>query len=201
MGAGVGLVRVLIRIEIAIRLFLNQAPHLADGAVRALHRIRIDDLGPVRGGDAFSGNADVCGHHEHHWETHRGADPAVRNAGVAARRINQRLLRGQSAVGESVENHLERGPVFDATSWVEILELGKDPNAGRARDPTNSHQRSSTYELNNVWGSARSGRRRRIGMDSAHPQWGQRLKAASSISPLLWIETAPRTSAAPRHSR
>ncbi len=66
----------------------------------------------------------------------------VRDARVAARRVDEDLVAGQAAVGQGVEHHPQRRPVLDAAAGVRELELRPDLHVGHVdRDLAEAHER------------------------------------------------------------
>ena len=87
MGAPVGVVVVLIRVEIKIRRFREQFPRLPDRAVRTLAGIRVDQLSAVGPENTLALGTDVRSNAETYpvsfcGSNHRVGDPRVPGRGI-----------------------------------------------------------------------------------------------------------------------
>ena len=115
LGAGgfevrlpVGVVVVLIRVEVAVRIGVVDFADLADRAVRTLVGGRQHEFGAVGFQDALALDRGVDRQAELHLVAARRADHGVGDAGVAAGGVDQGLVAGQLAGTLAVQNHVER---------------------------------------------------------------------------------------------
>ena len=93
----VRLVRVLVGIEVLPGVLVDDLAAQPDGAVGALHRVGEDQLGAVRLGDLAPRPRHVARHHQRHRVAQRAADQRIRDAGVAAGRIDDGLAGRERA--------------------------------------------------------------------------------------------------------
>ena len=76
-------IRVLIRIEVIVRIRRHDFAHHADGAIRALARIAVQDLGAIGGHESLALGAYVAWHHKLHAVALGRPDQRIRDARVA----------------------------------------------------------------------------------------------------------------------
>jgi hypothetical protein len=126
-------VRVLVRVKVLVRLLRHDRTDLPDCAVRALHRIREDDLGSEGTRDVFSRLRDVQWHHESNLDPERSSEERIGDAGVPARRVDQDLVAGETPVRERVLHHPKGGSVLHAAARIRELELRVNGDVGRSR--------------------------------------------------------------------
>src|SRR6185312_5546800 len=151
----VGLVRVLIGVEVTPRVLLDHLAAEANRAVGALHRVGEDQRGAERLGDLAPRPGDVAGHHQRHWVAERAPDERVGDAGVAARRVDDRLPGLERAGAEGVADHLVGGAVLDRAARVQELALGPQLDARcLALELVQPHDRRVADEVGHPLGHA-----------------------------------------------
>ena len=144
--ARVRLVRVLERHEergVALRELERQA----DGAVRALLRRRVDDLGAVQPEQAPTLLGDVRRHHAGQRIPAEFRDERERDAGVAARRLEQPPPGRELARGLGGLDHRLRDAVFDRAGRVLALELREQAHGRLRRQPRKLDERRRADEV------------------------------------------------------
>ena len=149
---GVGRVVVLIRLEVAVGIGLEDFARLEDGAVGALQRIGEDELGAKGAADALALVGDVARHDQPHAVAQRRADHRQRDAGVAAGGVEDDLVRRQQAALDAVAHHHQRWPILDRAAGIEALQLGLQHDVFRQvrGDALQPGQRSVADEIENV---------------------------------------------------
>ena len=91
VGLRIHRIKILVRFEIFLRIgFENLTAH-ANGSVRTLHRIAVNDFGTVGADDLFTLNADVGRNHQLDRITEHAADHRQGDAGVAGSRVENGL--------------------------------------------------------------------------------------------------------------
>ena len=85
----VGIVRVLIRVEVLVRLGGCAGAGFADGPVRSVGGVGPDDLGSVGREDPLALRRDVRWHAERHRKSHGGPEHRVGDPGISAGRVEQ----------------------------------------------------------------------------------------------------------------
>src|ERR1700733_16274309 len=140
-GAGmeirVGFVLELPRHEPAIGL--SQIDCLLDHSDRALGGRRYDDFGAQKAHQSPPFDAEALGHCEHERIPFSGADHRKSDAGVAARRLDDRLSGlGLAGLLRRLDD-AKRQAVLDRAQRVERLDfyIEVDANRGEAVDPDN----------------------------------------------------------------
>ena len=126
VSARVGGVRVLVGIEIPLRVPLHDLAHHDDGAVRTLARVAVDDLRAEGGDQRLALGADVAGHHEAHAISLGSADQRVGDSGVAGGRVDDRFFARQRAAALPVLDHRQRRAVLDRAAGIEPFGLRID---------------------------------------------------------------------------
>ena len=111
------------------RVALGQLERDAHGAVRALRRRRLDDLRAVDPQQPAALLGRVLGHHARERVALELRDHRERDAGVAARRLEQRAPGLELAGGLGRLDHRHRDAVLDRAGRVCALELRVDLDA------------------------------------------------------------------------
>src|SRR5262249_49731941 len=93
VGLPVTGIAVLIGEEIALRLPLGQAMHLAQRLVIALQRIRRDELGAVRDNALAPFKASILRYHQVYRVLYHGTEHGIGDTGVARAGIQDDLAR------------------------------------------------------------------------------------------------------------
>ena len=123
--ARVRLVRVLERHEPG-RVALRELEREPDGAVGALVARRVDDLGAEQAQDAAALGGRVLGQHAGERVALQLRDERERDAGVAARRLEQAPTGLELAGRLGRFDHRLRDAVFDRAGGILCLELRED---------------------------------------------------------------------------
>ena len=124
MGAPVGGVIVLVRVEIKLGIFLGQAAHPANGAVGAFHGVGVDNLRAVGFQNALALHAHVGGHAKLHAVVLGGADHRVGNAGVAGGRVDQDFVPRHQPGGFRLADNVHRRAVLHRAAGILPFRLG-----------------------------------------------------------------------------
>ena len=142
---------VLVRVEVAIRIGLVDAPHLADRAVGPFQRIGEDDVGPVRAEDALPFGRDVLRDAQADAVTARRADHRVGDAGVAGGRVEDDPALLEAAGAFALEDHPQCGAILDRAARVLPLGLGVQLHAGGhiAFEAAQAHERRVADQVDN----------------------------------------------------
>ena len=125
VGPGVGLVGVLVE-EGPVRVLGGQGLGPAHRAVGALRARRGDDLGAPDLEQLATLDRHVLGQHDLDRVALELGDHGHGDAGVARRRLDERLARGQRAVGLGLGDHLQGDAILDRAGRVLALHLGQD---------------------------------------------------------------------------
>src|SRR3712207_3581136 len=145
---GIGRIRVLVRVEVLLRLLGVEPPGLPDGPVGALAGVGQDEVNPVGAQDLLALLARVLRHAQPHPVAQSGPDPGVGDSRVPARRIENSLLRRQSAAPLAVPDHPQRRTVLDRPARVVPLCLAEDAYPGHlGRDARQLQERRVAYQL------------------------------------------------------
>src|SRR5438445_4626249 len=123
VGERVRRVRVLINIDIAVRVGRGTSLRFADRAIRALEWIGEDELRAKGARDALALERYLVGHAELEGVAADGADHSERDAGVAARRVEHDPTATQPAFLLRIEHHPESGPILHAPARIRALDL------------------------------------------------------------------------------
>ena len=121
-----------------------------DRAVGALVAGRVDDLGAVHLQQLRALGRDVVGHDDLEPVALARADHRERDAGVARRRLEDRLAGPDRALLLGVLDQRARDAVLDRARRVVRLELRPDAHAGLGREPLELHQRRVADRLDDV---------------------------------------------------
>ena len=156
MGERIRLIIILIGLEVAIGILVEQLAAEDDRAVRAFERVRIDRLGAERRDNALALGADVRGHHQLDRIADRRADHRERDSSIAGSRIEDDFAGAQFAAREAKLDHFARGAILHRAAGVETLELGEDAHARpqqSARQTRNLEQRRIADQLEHAAGA------------------------------------------------
>ncbi len=123
MRIGVGRVAVLVGHEDG-GVVIGQGLRQAHGAVRAFRARGEDDLRAEEAQELLALRGRVVGHDDAHRVTHPRADHRQADAGVAARRLQDRLALAQRARGAGFGQHPQRDAVLHRAGRIRALQLG-----------------------------------------------------------------------------
>ena len=149
-------VRVRVRlVAVLVRHVVRgvRAGHLErhrDRAVGALVAGRVDDLGAVHLQQLRALGRDVVGHDDLERVALARADHRERDAGVAGRRLEDRLAGRDRAALLGVLDQRPRDAVLDRAGRVVRLELGPDADARLGREPLELDERRVADRLDDV---------------------------------------------------
>src|SRR5579872_569421 len=99
-------------------MLFRQLPRHANGAVGALARIGVHDVGSVSLQDFFSLRRDILRHAERHWKSLGCAQHRVGNAGVPAGGVEQNLPCREAAAAAAFGNDAGGGTIFHRAAGV-----------------------------------------------------------------------------------
>src|SRR6267142_1801747 len=134
-------VRVLIDVDVAVRIRGGSSLRFADRAIRSLEGIGEDELCTKRAGDALPLERYLVRHAELERMTANGADHRERDTGVAARRIEHDASTPEPAFLLRVEHHPERRPIFHTPAGIRALDLHPEVPAKARADPAQWDER------------------------------------------------------------
>src|SRR5205085_7565191 len=124
---------ILIGIKVEVGIFSVQATRFTNRAVRAFERAGQHKLDAVGAQYLLALLTGVLRQSELDAVAARRANPAISDAGVAARRIKDDLVARETACALAFQDHAKRGPVLDRAARVEPLGLRANLNATRRR--------------------------------------------------------------------
>src|SRR5205085_10048535 len=114
---------VLVRVEILLRLFGGEPLRQSLRGVEALARVCLYQLRAVDSEYALALRAGVSGQAQADAVAARRADHRVGYPRVAARRVEDCLLRRERARALAFEDHRERRAVFHGAAGAQVLRL------------------------------------------------------------------------------
>ena len=156
VGARVGRVPVLVG-HVVRGVGGGHLERHRDGAVGALVAGAVDDLGAVHLQQLRALGRDVVRHHDLELVALARADHRQRDAGVARRRLEDRLARLDQAAGLGVLDHRLGDAVLDRAGRVHRLELGPDAHARLGREAPQLDERRVADRLDDVRVAAATG--------------------------------------------
>ncbi len=116
--APVFVVRVLICVEIPIRLCRDHLPRLANGPVGPIRRVGPDNLRAIRFEVALSLLGDVRRHAQCHRKSHRRAQHGIGDSRIAACRIEKALRFAEEPAALRVSHNGRRRTVLYGSSGI-----------------------------------------------------------------------------------
>src|ERR1041385_9406689 len=93
MRLPVGIVRVLVGVEVLIRVFSIEFPSFADRPIRSFPRISKNNLRTVSMQDSFALNRNILRHAKRHWKSFSSSDHGERNTSIPTGRVQQNFSR------------------------------------------------------------------------------------------------------------
>ncbi len=142
---GVGLVGVLVE-ERPLGVLVGHGDGPPDRPVGALVARREDDLGAEHLEELAALDRHVLGQHDLDRVALDAGDHGHGDAGVARRRLDDRLARRQRAVGLGLLDHAEGDAVLDRARRVLPLHLAEDADVGVGADPAHvDHRRVADH--------------------------------------------------------
>src|SRR5260370_15112917 len=118
MGARVGGVRILVGIEVFVRVDPDELADHEDRAVGSLAGFAVDDLSSVSSDQALALGGHVAGHHELYAITFGRADQRVSDPSDAGSGVDDPLAVRERSGALAILDHRERGAVFDGPTGV-----------------------------------------------------------------------------------
>ncbi len=140
VGLPVRRVVELVHGEIASRVFTHQAVDFFDGAVGPEVARREQDLRAARLEDPLAFDTDRFGHGQQQAVALDGADHGQADPRVAARGLDDDLLRGQLAGTLGSLDHVQRRAVLDGPAGVHVLQLRQQLHPRVRVHPPDLHQ-------------------------------------------------------------
>src|SRR6267378_2756188 len=134
-------VRVLIDVDVAVRIRGGSSLRFPDRAIRSLEGIGEDELCTKGTGDALPLERHLVGHAELERMTANRADHRERDARVAARRIEHDASTSEPAFLLRVEHHPERRPIFHTPAGIRALDLHPEVTAKASANPAQWDER------------------------------------------------------------
>jgi hypothetical protein len=139
-------------VKVGVRLVLELPGHKPSIRLRQLSRFTHhagsafrcrcqDDFGAEESHEAPALDAERLCHRDHQWVPFLRAYHRESDAGVAARRFDDRLARLEPAGTLGVLDDAQREPVLDRAEWIEGFDLHVEVDALR-REPADSHDGS-----------------------------------------------------------
>src|SRR5579871_771274 len=122
----VGVVRILVGIEVLIRVSRGQLPRHADGAVRSVAGIRINNVGAIALQDLLTLARNIFRHAQRDGKSFRRADHGISDAGVAAGGIEEHLAGTELPATPSLGDNVGGGTILYRSARVIPLSLTQE---------------------------------------------------------------------------
>ncbi len=157
VDGGVGGVLELLQEHVAARVRGDDGLGAGDGAVHPLGALGEDELGAVGDEQLAPLHAHGVGHGERERVAARRRDERQRDAGVAARRLDQLLAGAEHAALLGVPDHGGADAALDRVGGVAPLDLGEDGRPPTVGDAVEAHERRAADGLSVVFEPAGHG--------------------------------------------
>ncbi len=126
MGLPVGLIIILIRKKIFVRVLPGQAVGLFNGPVRSQVPGGKNNLGTPGFEYFFTLLTGAFGHGQGQFVALDRTDHGKTDSRISRSGFNNGLFRRQFAVRLGLTDHIQGGPVFDGPTRVHVFKLGQD---------------------------------------------------------------------------